>query len=98
MSQIIPNYLQIGSRIQVGNDRATIRFVGTVKNTKGDWLGVEWDDPNRGKHNGTHQDVEYFSCRYLGGKKKKIENIPPADLSSLDTQLLDHLFDFIQTK
>lgn len=77
MSQIIPNYLQIGSRIQVGNDRATIRFIGTVKNTKGDWLGVEWDDPNRGKHNGTHQDVEYFSCRYLEGKKNNHNKYTP---------------------
>ncbi|GAN02016.1 tubulin-specific chaperone E [Mucor ambiguus] len=60
----IPESLHIGSRIQVGKDRATIRFIGTVNNTKGDWLGVEWDDPHRGKHNGTHQDVKYFSCRY----------------------------------
>ncbi|KAI8636733.1 CAP Gly-rich domain-containing protein [Parasitella parasitica] len=64
MSASVPNHLHVGSRIQVGKDRATVRFIGTVKDTKGDWLGVEWDDPNRGKHNGTHQGTEYFSCRY----------------------------------
>ncbi|CAO0790916.1 unnamed protein product [Mucor circinelloides] len=65
MSQTtIPDNLHIGSRIQVGKDRATVRFIGAVSNTKGGWLGVEWDDPHRGKHNGTHQGVQYFSCRY----------------------------------
>ncbi|KAI8881961.1 hypothetical protein K501DRAFT_324212 [Backusella circina FSU 941] len=57
-------HLHIGSRIQVGKDRATILFIGSITGTKGEWLGIEWDDPNRGKHNGTHQDKHYFDCRY----------------------------------
>lgn len=28
------------------------------------WLGVEWDNPERGKHNGTHEGVQYFTCRW----------------------------------
>lgn len=56
--------LVIGSRIQVGNDRATVRFIGPVLNSKGEWLGIEWDDPNRGKHDGTHQEKKYFDCKY----------------------------------
>ncbi|CDQ89565.1 unnamed protein product [Oncorhynchus mykiss] len=27
------------------------------------WLGVEWDNPDRGKHNGSHEGVHYFTCR-----------------------------------
>jgi len=27
----------------------------------GSWLGVEWDREGRGKHDGVHQDVSYFS-------------------------------------
>lgn len=27
------------------------------------WLGVEWDEPDRGKHDGSHDGVQYFSCR-----------------------------------
>lgn len=27
------------------------------------WLGVEWDQPDRGKHNGSHSGVQYFTCR-----------------------------------
>jgi dynactin complex subunit len=56
-------HLDIGSRIQVGKDGATILFIGSVAGTKGDWLGIEWDDATRGKHNGTHQGVPYFECR-----------------------------------
>ncbi|KAF7731007.1 hypothetical protein EC973_001053 [Apophysomyces ossiformis] len=57
----IPDQLQVGSRIQVQQARATVRFIGSVENTKGIWLGVEWDDPARGKHDGTHQGVPYFN-------------------------------------
>ncbi|ORY99979.1 hypothetical protein BCR43DRAFT_484660 [Syncephalastrum racemosum] len=52
----------VGDRIQVDNDCATIRFIGPVTGSKGEWLGVEWDDPSRGKHDGTHQGVSYFKC------------------------------------
>lgn len=27
------------------------------------WLGVEWDQPDRGKHNGSHSGVQYFTCK-----------------------------------
>lgn len=63
----------------VSNDGyyGTVRFVGQVPPTKGplncvlqslehpigEWLGVEWDDPSRGKHSGTHEGIEYFKCR-----------------------------------
>ena len=26
------------------------------------WLGVEWDEPTRGKHNGDHEGMNYFTC------------------------------------
>ncbi|KAI9472262.1 MAG: hypothetical protein EXX96DRAFT_642823 [Benjaminiella poitrasii] len=64
MSYSIPDTIHVGSRIQVGKDRATIKFIGSVINSKGEWLGIEWDDPLRGKHDGTHEQVKYFSCRY----------------------------------
>lgn len=39
-----------------------MRYVGEVTDKQGEWLGVEWDDPTRGKHSGTHEGVEYFNC------------------------------------
>ncbi|XP_061129247.1 tubulin-specific chaperone E isoform X2 [Syngnathus typhle] len=57
----------LGRRVSCGDHRATVRFVGTVPPTAGVWLGVEWDDPRRGKHDGRHQGVRYFTCRHPTG-------------------------------
>lgn len=63
MSVPVPDSIRVGSRIQVGKDRATVKFIGSVKGTQGDWLGIEWDDAPRGKHDGSHKDTLYFTCR-----------------------------------
>ena len=52
-----------GRRISFSGALCTVRYVGTIEGTKGDWLGVEWDDPSRGKHDGSHGGVRYFECR-----------------------------------
>ncbi|KAM0756401.1 RNI-like protein [Meredithblackwellia eburnea MCA 4105] len=46
----------------------TVLYSGPVPPTKGDWLGVEWDDPTRGKHDGVHDatGIRYFTCRVPG--------------------------------
>ncbi len=31
----------------------------------GTWLGVEWDDASRGKHDGSKDGVRYFETKYL---------------------------------
>ena len=53
-----------GRRLSFSGALCTVRYVGPVEGTKGDWLGVEWDDPSRGKHDGSHSGVIYFECRY----------------------------------
>ena len=55
---------QVGDRIECDKHRGTILFIGEVPPTRGTWLGVEWDDPTRGKHDGTHEGVKYFSTKY----------------------------------
>ncbi|XP_076276691.1 tubulin-specific chaperone E-like isoform X1 [Lasioglossum baleicum] len=55
---------EIGSRIECDGYRGTLKYVGPVGSTKGQWLGVDWDDPTRGKHNGTYEGVEYFKARH----------------------------------
>jgi len=54
----------IGTRISFNSHLGTVKFVGTVDNSTGIWLGVEWDEPNRGKHDGSKDGKHYFSCRY----------------------------------
>lgn len=52
----------IGTRISHSGNIGTVRFVGPVDGTNGAWIGVEWDDPSRGKHSGTKDGKVYFSC------------------------------------
>lgn len=52
----------IGQRRSYDGALCTVRYIGEVAGTTGSWLGVEWDDPSRGKHDGQHKGVRYFSC------------------------------------
>ncbi|KAJ7864819.1 hypothetical protein B0H14DRAFT_2440573, partial [Mycena olivaceomarginata] len=53
----------VGTRLRLAGHAGTVRFVGNVDNTSGIWLGVEWDDPKRGKHDGLKDGKRYFTCR-----------------------------------
>jgi dynactin complex subunit len=59
----------VGGRVVVApdGDVATVRYVGAVAGTEGEWVGVEFDAAGRGKHDGVHQGVRYFECRANGG-------------------------------
>jgi dynactin complex subunit len=55
----------INRRVCIDGHVGTVRFAGQLPG-KGEqvmWLGVEWDDAERGKHNGIFQGVQYFQCR-----------------------------------
>jgi dynactin complex subunit len=54
----------VGKRLSYDSRLCTVRYKGSVQGTKGEWLGVEWDDPTRGKHAGEHQGVKYFECEH----------------------------------
>ncbi|XP_055628093.1 tubulin-specific chaperone E [Toxorhynchites rutilus septentrionalis] len=71
------HHLEIGVRIRVGQHYGTIRYIGEVANTEGEWIGVEWDDPQRGKHSGMVNGVEYFQTRNENaGSMIRSEKIP----------------------
>ncbi|KFY21713.1 hypothetical protein V493_07180 [Pseudogymnoascus sp. VKM F-4281 (FW-2241)] len=53
----------IGQRLSYYSVPCTVRYIGPVAGTKDDWLGVEWDYPSRGKHDGEHKGVKYFDTR-----------------------------------
>ncbi|KAF3055702.1 Tubulin-specific chaperone E [Daldinia childiae] len=52
---------KVGDRLSYDGAICTVRYVGEVSGTSGSWLGVEWDDPTRGKHDGSHKGVRYFT-------------------------------------
>ncbi|KAK5115968.1 hypothetical protein LTR62_000424 [Meristemomyces frigidus] len=53
----------INQRLSLKSQLCTIRRIGKVPGKTGEWLGVEWDDPTRGKHGGSYGTTSYFSCR-----------------------------------
>ncbi|XP_039594051.1 tubulin-specific chaperone E [Polypterus senegalus] len=57
----------VGRRILCAGERGTVRFVGYVPPASGLWLGVEWDNPERGKHDGSHEGIRYFNCSHPTG-------------------------------
>lgn len=61
----------VGQRISFDSLLCTVRYVGPVASTQKEWLGVEWDDPTRGKHGGEHQGVKYFSCKDFASSQPK---------------------------
>ncbi|XP_004640892.2 tubulin-specific chaperone E isoform X1 [Octodon degus] len=66
MSDTLPSDV-IGRRVEVNGEHATVRFSGIVPPVAGLWLGVEWDNPERGKHDGSHEGTVYFKCRHPTG-------------------------------
>lgn len=56
--------IQLGQRIECGGSYGTVKYIGEVPPTKGIWLGIDWDEPNRGKHDGMYNDVRYFEARF----------------------------------
>lgn len=49
-------------RVLIAKHRATVRYVGPVDGYEGIWVGVEWDDSSRGKHDGETGGRSYFTC------------------------------------
>ena len=56
---------EIDTRILLSGYIGTIKFSGSVQGTSGTWLGVEWDDPQRGKHDGAKDGIQYFTCVWV---------------------------------
>eukprot|EP00918_Siedleckia_nematoides_P064831 GHVU01140924.1.p1 GENE.GHVU01140924.1~~GHVU01140924.1.p1 ORF type:complete len:620 (-),score=70.26 GHVU01140924.1:558-2372(-) len=42
----------------------TVRYIGPLEGDPNNstWVGIEWDDKERGKHDGSYNGTRYFSC------------------------------------
>jgi len=56
----INDTVRIGRKVNVSEFTGFARYVGPIPGTEDIWVGVEWDDPNRGKHDGIHNGIRYF--------------------------------------
>jgi hypothetical protein len=95
--------LQLGDRIDCAGHKGTVRYFGAVEGTAGQWVGVDWDDISRGKHDGTLRGVQYFKARAstsgsfvrpesVTNGKGLIEEIKRRYLESDDEETTQHLF------
>ena len=82
--------MSVCKRVEIGDARATVRWEGEVGDT-GTWLGVEWDCEGRGKHDGVHQDVSYFTpvrpgnnCSFV--RRTKVTNWGTGLLAAVKTR------------
>jgi hypothetical protein len=63
---------RINQRLSYDGALCTVRYIGRVGQTKGEWLGVEWDDVLRGKHSGEHEGKKYFECTWSSSIRSKL--------------------------
>lgn len=55
--------MSVNDRVCFNEELGTIRFVGSIAGKKGEWYGIEWDDPSRGKNDGSVDGVRYFTSK-----------------------------------
>jgi len=54
----------LGDRVMFHGAVGTVLYKGPVAGTSGEWLGIDWDEGERGKHDGSKDGTRYFHCRY----------------------------------
>lgn len=54
--------VRVGRRVYVGTYTGVVKYIGPIPGTESIWVGIEWDDSSRGKHNGIHNGVRYFNA------------------------------------
>jgi dynactin complex subunit len=55
--------MAINDRVCVNSNFGTVKYSGDIAGKPGTWLGIEWDDPSRGKGDGSVDGVRYFQSR-----------------------------------
>lgn len=58
--------ISVGSRLSYNGNTCTIRFIGKIPPWDVTAYGVEWDNPEKGKHSGTLDGTKYFKCKAEG--------------------------------
>eukprot|EP00759_Apiculatamorpha_spiralis_P042139 PhF_6_TR40416/c0_g1_i1/m.60243/K21768/TBCE; tubulin-specific chaperone E len=63
MSETEPTHFTLDSRVcDEDGFLGIVRYIGPLDGTEGEFVGVEWDDASRGKHDGMFKSKRYFTC------------------------------------
>lgn len=60
--------IAVGDRVALkghSNVYGTAKYVGQLTSVDEVWVGVDWDDASRGKHDGLIKGVRYFTARFF---------------------------------
>lgn len=52
----------INQRVIVNGSKGVVKYYGSLEDTTGNWVGIDWDKENRGKHDGTYKKRRYFTA------------------------------------
>ncbi|XP_001945495.1 tubulin-specific chaperone E [Acyrthosiphon pisum] len=77
--------VRVGQKVSVGAFDGFARYVGPIPGTDSIWVGVEWDDSNRGKHDGIHNGIRYFKTLHPNGASfVHLEKVIPHNVSFIN--------------
>lgn len=62
LDALVADEFPLGSRVDVGGHKGTVLYLGSIDGLKGVWLGIDWDDATRGKHDGCVKGKKYFAA------------------------------------
>ena len=85
----MPDSPRAGQRLSFDGALCTVRYHGPLPAAKGDWLGVEWDNADRGKHDGTHHGQRIFQC--VSSKPTAASFIRPSRVSDPTRTVIEAL-------
>lgn len=84
--------IHLDARVKIQGFYGTIKYVGSVENHPGIWVGVEWDDVSRGKHDGVVNNIRYFQTSHpYSGSMVRYEKL--GDFQTLEEAILDRYYE-----
>nr|CAD2180484.1 unnamed protein product [Meloidogyne enterolobii] len=54
--------IELNRRVMLKEAKGVVKYCGEVEGTTGIWIGVDWDNKERGKHNGSFNGKQYFEA------------------------------------
>ena len=68
--------MQIGKRVECNGEYGIVKYLGTLSGYQGQWLGIDWDNEERGKHDGSVNGQKLFDTRTIkSGSFVRLEKI-----------------------
>lgn len=84
--------IHLNARVKIQGFYGTIKYVGSVENHPGIWVGVEWDDVSRGKHDGVVNNIRYFQTVHpYSGSMVRVEKL--GEFQTLEEAIIDRYYE-----